>query len=210
MVKLVKRITRVLIASDFFLNTAWGFLAPVFAIFILENIQGGGPRVAGIAAAIYWMVKSVVQIPVGRYLDKNHGEKDDFLFMLCGNFLVALVPLGYLFAKKPIHLYLIQILYGLGMAINLPSWFAIFTRHITKGKEAFEWSLKSTSLGLGVGAAGMAGGFLVAIFGFKIVFILVSGLNIFSGFLLLLIRKEMSKENIKIPRFPPFKRPFNS
>ena len=78
------------------------------------------------------------------------------------------------------------------MAMTLPSWLAIFTRHIDKGKEAFEWSMETTSIGAGAGIAGGLGGIVASLFGFKILFILVSGFTIFSAVLLLLIKNNVS------------------
>ncbi len=207
MLKSVKKVTKVLIASDFFLNSAFGVLGPIFAIFLLENIQGGNAKVAGFAATVYWLVKSSMQIPIGKYLDKNHGEKDDFYFMIFGNLLTAFVPLGYLLSSKPIHIYFLQALQGVGMAMAIPAWSAIFTRHISRGKEAFEWSLESTTLGFGAGLASAIGGFLAATFGFKIVFVVACGLNIISGALLILIHEEIYSRNITVPHTPPYKTP---
>jgi len=198
MLKSINKVIRVLIISDFFLNCGWGFLGPIFSIFIVQNITTGstaeGAKVAGFAALFYWASKSFLQIPLGRYLDKNHGEKDDFLFMVIGTFLTGLVPFGFLIAFLPWHIYLSQILHGIGMAMTLPSWLAIFTRHIDKGKEAFEWGMESTSIGIGAGLTGAIGGIMVAIFGFKIVFLLVGAFTIFSTLLLLVIRKEMASK----------------
>jgi len=192
----VNGIIKVLITSDFFLNSAWGLLGPVFALFIVKNITFGdtakAAEVAGFAALFYWVVKSFLQIPIGKHLDRNHGEKDDFLFMVLGTFLTGLVPIGYLFSFSPWHIYGFQLLHGIAMAMMVPSWYAIFTRHIDKGREAFEWSLDSTFLGFGMGITGAVGGITAAIFGFKIIFILTSGLNMISVLLLLLIRKEIS------------------
>lgn len=196
MFKSVNKIIRVLIISDFFLNCGWGLLGPVFSIFLVQNIATGsmaeGAKVAGFAALFYWASKSLCQIPIGRYLDKNHGEKDDFLFMVIGTFLTGLVPFGFLISSLPWHIYICQILHGIGMAMSLPSWLAIFTRHIDKGKEAFEWSMESTSIGIGAGITGAIGGMMVALFGFKIVFILVGGFTIFSTLLILVVRKDMA------------------
>lgn len=207
MLSSVKKVTKVLIASDFFLNSAFGISGPIFAIFILESIKGGNAKVAGFGATIYWIVKSCLQIPLGNYLDKNHGEKDDFYFMVFGNLLTALVPLGYLFASEPLHIYLLQALQGVGMAMAIPAWSAIFTRHISKGKEAFEWSLESTTLGFGAGLASALGGFLAATFGFNAVFVVACILNIVSGSLLVLIHDDIYSRNITVPHSPHYKEP---
>lgn len=204
----INKVIKFLISSDLLLNSGWGLLAPVFAIFIVQNIQGGDAKVAGIAAAIYWLVKSTLQIPIGHYLDKNHGEKDDFHFMFWGTFLAGLVPFGFIFASMTWHIYFLQFFHALGMAMAIPSWSAIFTRHIDKGKEAFEWGLESTALGIGAGVAGAVGGILAATFGFKIIFILVGSLTILSSILLLFIYRAIVPGDKIRPSVPPFRTPF--
>ena len=198
MLKSINKIIRIFIVSDFFLNCGWGLLAPIFSIFIVQNITAGsiteGAKIAGFAALFYWITKSILQIPIGRYLDKNHGEKDDFWFVFFGTFLTGLVPFGLLISSLPWHIYIFQILHGIGMAMSLPSWLAIFTRHIDKGKEAFEWGMESTSIGIGAGLAGALGGIVVTFFGFKIIFVLVGAFTIFSTLLILIVRKEMASK----------------
>jgi len=187
------------------LNLGWGLLSPVFAIFILEKVASNGPieaaKIAGLAALFYWIPKSFFEIPIGIYLDKHHGEKDDFWFMVAGYFMVAFVPIGYLFSSAPWHIYFLQVIYAAGMAMSIPSWLAIFTRHIDKGKEAFEWGMESTSVGTGAGIAGGLSGIVVAILGFKMLFAFVSGLTIISAILLLSIRKHIFTRDGHPPMF---------
>lgn len=212
MKKNINKTIKTLIISDFFLNSGWGLLAPVFAIFLVQKIAAGsaaeGAKIAGFASLTYWIVKSSLQIPIGQYLDKNHGEKDDFWFMVLGTFLAGLTPFGYLISYFPWHIYVFQVVHAVGMAMVIPSWNAIFTRHIDKGREAFEWSLESTSLGFGAGLAGAVGGILVAIFGFKVIFVLVGVFTMVSASLLALIHKEIAPRDHFFPRIPPFRFPF--
>ena len=195
----VNRAVKTLISADFLLLSGWGLLAPIFAIFLINNIQGGNVRIVGFAAAIYWISKSLLQPFIGRYLDKNHGEKDDFWFMFFGLIITSFVPIGFILSQYPWHIYVLQFLHALGMALNIPPWAAIFTRHIDKGKEAFEWSLSSTAIGLGAGIAGALGGWLASIFGFKIIFIGVSIFTLISALSLLFIYKEIIPKNHRLP-----------
>ncbi len=187
----INRVIRILIQSDIFLNMGWGFLAPVFAVFILQNIKGGDVKVAGFAAMVYWLSKSLLQIPIGKYLDKHLGEKDDFYFMVFGIILAGLSALAYLISYLPVHIYLCQIIQAIGMAMLIPSWCAVFTRHIDKNKEAYEWGLDSTGLGFATGIAGALGGVLAASIGFKYLFLLVAFFNLLAALLILLIRKDL-------------------
>jgi len=200
----INKIIKVLIGSDIFLNTGWGFLGPVFAVFILRNIQGGDVKIIGYSAMIYWFSKSLLQLPIARYLDKYGGENDDFYFLLLGMFLTGFVPLGYLISSQPFHIYLFQVLHALGMAMVIPPWNAIFTRHLDKNNIAFEWTLDSTALGISIGIAGGIGGVLVAKVGFKSVFLLASIFTFLAGILLISIRKDLLPSKEKF--FPPFKR----
>ncbi len=206
MPKLLNKIIRTLIISDFFLNSGWGLMGPIFAIFIVKNVAMGSiseaAKIAGFAALSFWITKSLLQIPIGRYLDKNHGEKDDFWFMVAGTFLLALVPIGFLFSSQAWHIYALQMLHALAASLNFPSWSAIFTRHIDKGREAFQWGTHSTVSGFGGGLAGGIGGIAVAYFGFEIVFIFVSALSLLCGFLLFIIKNDISLENEKTVRIP--------
>lgn len=211
MSKSFNKVIKVLISSDIALQSGWGLLAPVFAIFILQRVTmdsgAEAAKIAGFASLVYWTVKSVLQIPIGRYLDKNHGEKDDFHFMVIGTFLTGLVPFGFIFASQSWHIYGLQVLQAVGMAMAVPSWSAIFTRHIDRGREAVEWGLRSTFLGFGVGVGGALGGIMAGIFGFTLIFIIVGVLTMLSVGLLFIIQKELISKDGVGWRFPPFRAP---
>ena len=207
MFKSINKVVKAIIYWDVFINSAFGILNPVFAIFIIQKITLGsaakGAEVVGLATLIYWVVKSFLQLPIGKYLDKNHGEKDDFWFMIIGTLLTGFVPFGYLFSIQPWHIYTLQLLQAVGMSMVIPSSYAIFTRHIDKGKEAFEWSLDSTLLGVGVGIAGAVGGFIATTLNFQMIFILAGIFTLFSAALLLLIKEDMSTVSHFIHKIPP-------
>ncbi|MFH1510035.1 MAG: MFS transporter [Candidatus Nealsonbacteria bacterium] len=209
MFKSINKIIKILTLSDVLLLTGFGFIAPIFAIFINERITLGDPaeaaKVAGFAMAIYWGVKSLLQIPIGNYLDKNHGERDDIIFVILGNLIAALAVFAYIFSSLPWHIYLIQVFYSIGMAMNIPAWTAIFTRHIDKGKEAFEWASRSTAIGIGAGISGALGGLFVSKFGFNPLFAVMGIFILFSSLLLLIILWEISPRDKKTARVPEAK-----
>jgi len=205
MPKSINKVIKILTFSDVLLLAGFGFISPIFAIFIANQIQGGNAQVVGFAAAIYWIVKSILQIPFGRYLDKVKGEKDDLWFVVIGNILAAIAVFGFVFSSLPWHIYFLQSIYSLGMAMNIPGWSAIFTRHIDKGKEAFEWSTRSTFIGIGAGISGALGGVIATQFGFNILFVGVGIFALASAFLPFLILKDISPRDHAFPRAPEAK-----
>jgi len=185
------RIIKYLVLSDLAFWAGWGLIAPIFAVFIIEKIDGGTIFVAGVAASVYWILRSILRIPIGMFLDRHTSERDDYLFLTAGLFIAALTPIGFIFAKVPWHIYVLQAIHATSMAISLSGWSAIFTRHIDKGKEATEWGLDATSIGLGMGISGIIGGWAVTQFGFYAVFIAVSVLGVMGVLLLLCLRNDI-------------------
>lgn len=199
----INKLVLIFIGSDITLNAAFGLVGPIFAIFLVQNIKGADVSTAGIAAAIYWILKSILQIPISIYLDRNKGEGDDFKALITGILVASLVPIGYLLSSKVWHIFLIQTFFACAMSLVVPSWYAIYTRHIDKGKESFEWALDSTSLGIAAGITGAIGGLLAKYFGFSVVFLIVSFLTLIGAINLLLAKKYLyipeEKPKIFIP-----------
>ncbi|MBI2038575.1 MAG: MFS transporter [Candidatus Nealsonbacteria bacterium] len=208
MPKSLNKVIKILIASDFLLQSGWGLVAPIFAIFLTGQIQGGSLKMVGLVASVYWITKSIVQPFIAHQLDKNHGEKDDFQFLIIGMYVANLIPLGYIFSTQPWHIFTLEAVRGLAMACVIPTWSGIFTRHIDKGREAFSWSMESTGIGFAAGLAGAVGGILASAVGFKIVFVLVSIFGLLSSSALLLIRKNIFLKDGFAPRIPPSEKPF--
>lgn len=202
MLKSISKVIKILVFSDLILLFGWGLIAPILAIFIVEGIKGGDAGVAGMAVGIYWILKSLLQIPIGSYLDRNHGEKDDYYFLIGGTLLASFAPLGFIFASLPWHMYVLQGLHAVGAALSLPAWCGIFTRHIDKGKEAQSWALDSSAIGIGAGVAGIIGGLVAKTFGFIPLFLGVCILGIISALLCLLIKKDLlpKEKVILIPK----------
>lgn len=177
-VSLVNKVIRILVIGDIMFFSAFGLIGPIFAVFITNQIAGATVATVGFAATINLMVRALLQMPIARYIDKHKGEKDDFLFMVVGSTLVSVVPFAYLFVTLPMHLYLAQVILGIGGALTNPGWFAIFTRHIDKGKEGTEWTLENVGVGLAAAGAAAIGGLLAERFGFHNLFLIVGILSL--------------------------------
>lgn len=193
----INHVIRTLVVSDFFINSGFSVFGPVFAVFVTKQISGGSLEVIGFATAIFQIFKSGLQIPIARYLDKNHGEYDDFYSMILGTSLIVLVPFAYLFATTANHIYIIQAVYGIGAAFTIPPWYAIFSRHLDKMRENVEWSMDSIAIGIGAATSAAIGGILAQKFGFQLVFVIGGILAVFGGVQQLKIYRDLKG---KVPR----------
>jgi MFS family permease len=184
----INPVIRFLILSDTVLIGAAGLLGPIFALFIKDFIQGGNEAVAGLAAGIYLLTKSVLQIPIAYLIDKIKGEKDDFWLMFIFTILIGLVPLLYLVIHTPLQLYIVQFILGFFTAFTFPTYMAIFTRHIDKDKEGTEWGVYFTLVDLTGAAMAAIGGYVAISEGFPTLIISVVSLSVFGALLLWPIR----------------------
>lgn len=182
-------VIRFLIISDVVAMGAAGLLGPIFALFIKDFIIGGNEAVAGVAAAIYLITKSIFQIPAALIIDKIRGEKDDFYLMIIFSVAMGLLPLLYLVIKTAAALYFVQFLIGLTTAFTFPSYMAIFTRHIDKQKEGTEWGVYFTLIDLVSAALAGIGGYIALTLGFHTLIIMMSALSVTGSFMLWPIKK---------------------
>ncbi|HOW36687.1 MAG TPA: MFS transporter [Candidatus Pacearchaeota archaeon] len=181
-----------LILSDILIVSSFGLIGPIFALFINQDLAGGVLS-AGIATAIYWGVKSPIQLPLSKYLIDKHKRKTQLL--LIGTFLIITVPLMYVLAEDVKLIFLAQAVYGFGTALAYPSWFSLFTTYMDKKKKGFEYSLWSTSIGLGSGAAAFFGASIAKALGFRPLFLVVGAIA-FAGFLILIALDRVENKKI--------------
>ncbi len=163
-----------LIATSFFVHAGWGLIAPIFALFITDQIKGGTIEMVGIAVGIHWIVKSAVQPFLAYKMDVVKGEHDDMAFLIKGTLIITLTPLIYIFVSEIWHVFFLEAIRGVGLAMVIPTLSGVITRHVDKDWEVYTWSLQSTGMGFAAGFAAIFGGVIAGFLGFQIVFILVS------------------------------------
>ena len=190
----LNRIVRTCILGDIFLWSGWGLLDPIFAIFIVQNAKGATLVSVGILSMIYWIVKGLLQIPVSLYLDKTEGEKDDFYAMLSGLLIASIASFGLLMVQTIHQAYFVQFIKAVGFSLYVPSWSAIFSRHLDKNHTAFDWAISSSSASLGLGLAGAIGGTIASLFGFRVVFLVTGLMGLIGAWVMLFV------PNLILPR----------
>lgn len=168
----VGRFVKRFIMADMALFAGWGMLDPVFSIFIIREIPGATIVTVGTAVAIYWLLKSAIQIPIANALDKENTENHAFLSLVGSLVLVGVTAIAFLAATEIWHIYILQVLKAIAFGVYVPAWSGLFSKHLDKGHYSLDWSLDSTSVGLVTGVTGFLGGVIVAYFGYGMVFIL--------------------------------------
>ena len=179
---------KLLMLSDIFIVTGFGLISPILAIFFKENLIGGTIFTVGLASTIFLIVKSIVQIPFSKYVDR-HDHKVRWLIR--GTLLISMVPFIYIFSKSIYQIYFAQVLYGIGAAMAYPTWLGLFSTHLDKKHERFEWGLYSTSVGLGAAVTAAVAEYI----GFTYTFMLVGLLSLVGCAILFNLERKEDKTN---------------
>lgn len=191
----VNKIIKYLIYSDLVFYTGWGLISPIFAIYLINDIVGGNAFVVGLAAAISLIVRSVLRIPFGIYADDS--QKKSYYLMIIGLFISAIIPIGFIFSKYPWHIYTLETIFGIGIAMATAGWTGVFAKYMDRGKESTEFGFDAVAVGVGPGIAALLGGIAVTYFSFNLVFIIVTIMGLIGVALLLVIKSDVLNNNKK-------------
>lgn len=189
----VDKVIKILIISDVLIVSAFTIFGPVFAIFVNKQIIGASIKTVGFAIAIYWIVRTFVQLPIAKFLDRRSGERDDFIALVFGSILFSVIPILYIFIKYPWQIYALHGFFGLADSLAIPAYFSIFSRHLTPYRMSFEWSLRSVAIGVGSAVVSALGGKLADVFGFEYVFILISIFSFIGSLILIFLHPYLYK-----------------
>lgn len=191
----MNKVLKILLLSDLFILSGFGLLAPIFAIFIKDDMIGGTILAAGIAQTIYLFTKSLFQLIISKWTDQEKGNKRELYTLIIGSLIFTCVPIFYIFSAHIWHIYIAQFIHGLGAALAYPGWMVLYTRFTDKNKEGYEWSIYNTSVSLGMAAAAAIGAFIADILGFNTLFILVAIFSLLGTILLgQLFKQELIKK----------------
>jgi MFS family permease len=179
-----------LIISDILILSAFGLISPIFAIYLNEGLAGG-IAAAGLASTIYFLVKSLVQLPLSIWIDKKRGKLS---FLLIGTLLIVAVPIMYAFSPNVKFIYLAQAIYGIGSAMAYPAWYSLFTMHLDKKHRGLEYSIWSTGVGIGTALTAYAGALFAESFGFQNLFLIVALISFIGLIVLFLLSNKFLKD----------------
>lgn len=158
---------RLLLSSNYFNTIAFGVLGPLYALFVAD--LGGSAFHAGFSWTTYALTAGLLMMAVGK-LEDTFSNRSRYL--LSGSHLIiALASFSYIFVSELWQLYVVQIVFGVGVAIMTPVSKTTFTAMEAKGHEAQGWALLDGGNFIILAIASSIGGTLVALGSFTILFL---------------------------------------
>lgn len=167
---------RILIATNTIMVFILGMLAPFYAVFVRDI--GGSIAFAGFSWALVFLVTGVLILLFSNWELK---VKEQELLLALGYVIRGLVFLSYAFMDSIPQLIFTQILWGIGAAIGVPAFDAIYSSHTSKENSIMEWGQWEGLAAIATGFAALIGGFLIQSFGYQIIFIIMAAASFFLG-----------------------------
>lgn len=173
----INPIVKAFIISEAFLWSSWNFVTPIFAVFVINSIDGGNVQIAGMGFSVYLISRVIFELVSGKYLAHSTDRKK-FIVTIFGMVMISAAYLGFAFADSIMSLFIFYGVAGFGLGIASPAKNSVFSIHLDKNKEATEWGIADAVTFIGMALAAAVGGFIAQQYGFSSLFFIAAALNL--------------------------------
>lgn len=172
----VNPVVKAFIIAEAFLWSAWDLIMPIFSVFVTNQVKGGNVQLAASGYSTYLITRVVFELFSGPYLAKK-SDKKKIMATVVGMFLLSVGYFGFSIVNDVSQIFIFEAVLGAGLGIASPAKNSLFSMHLDKNKESEEWSITDAVSFICMSLATALGGFIAAIYGFKVVFYLAATIN---------------------------------
>ncbi len=171
----MNRAESVLLWSSNLLALGSGMLGPLYAVFAQQ--VGGDVFELTWVYALYLAIMGVGMIVSGKVGDRVGHER----LLLVGYMLITLATFGYLLVQSITGLLVVQVVMGVGMALQGPTWSALYDRHSGSGdRDGYVWGLSYGLWYIFQAISVLTGGYIVTRYSFDLLFLFMGALLVLS------------------------------
>jgi len=168
----------------FFTDASHSTVIPIFPGY--ARGVGASLSMLGSYGSVAAIAMLILSLPLGRLSDR-YGRRR---MMVPGLILFIVVPLSYMAARNPYHLYPIRVTLGIGIGLIFGNGFLLMSEVAEPGFRNVAQGIYMTSMGLGFTLGPLVGGFATKLVGPSLSFKLSSGFAVLGLFLLLMVREK--------------------
>lgn len=169
------KVIQALTLSDFGVWSGSSLITVIFPLFVLAQIKDATVIDVGISSLIYTAIGSILNVSLGKFLDKRKGYIDEVLVLALSNFIRGAAIIWLAFAGHLWELYTVQAITGFAKSLNLTSWRILFSKFLDSNHAGVQWGIYDTIMSIGLGIAALLGGVIGQEFGFQYV-VLIGGI----------------------------------
>ena len=178
----MNRFLKRLLVADSFRLAADAMFIPIYALFV-NDLGNTNVVIISYTAAVMYFASAAVMAIVGRYADHGHNKKK---VVIAGTITLGMAYLLYTLVNSITQLVIVQIIAGIGSAIQAPAFDGLYSEHLDKHKESTEWGNWEVTASIVYGTGALIGGALVYLLGYDALFYAMTLSALISGTLLYL------------------------
>lgn len=175
----------------FFTDASHSTVIPIFPGY--AKGVGASLSMLGSYGSVAALTMLLLSLPLGRLSDR-YGRRR---MMVPGLILFIVVPLTYMAAQSPYHLYPIRVALGLGVGLIFGNGFLLMSEVSEEGFRNVAQGIYMTSMGLGFTLGPLVGGFAAKLVGPSLSFKISSGFAVLGLLLLLMVKENRVRESGK-------------
>lgn len=144
----INKVVILLTLSDVF---AWGpflIITAISAVYLATKLGENIVEIVGIGTSIYFVTRALFQIPIGLLTDKLKSDKDEIFILILGVLLMGLPYIFYPQISNPIHYYILQLVFGMGVSLNVTNWRKLFATNVDSGREGIQYATYETIMSI--------------------------------------------------------------
>lgn len=187
------KVIQALTYADFAVWSGSSLITTIFPLFVINQIPGATVVDAGISTMIFTAIPALLNIPLGKWMDKKKGMVDELMVLTWSNILRGVSLIVLAFAPNLAVLYGTQIVLGVAKSMNTTSWRVLFSKFLDQNNLGRTWSIYDTIMSLGLGVSAFLGGYIGENVGYQIV-IVIGGIMSLLGVFFPLLTKETIAE----------------
>ncbi len=150
-----------------------GLFGPFLAVFT-EKIGGSLFDISG-AWATYLIVTGVLIMIIGRISDEKVSKER---LMILGYAIYTIFTFCYILVSSPLNLLFVQAGLGVGAALSIPTWDALYAKYEDKKHAGFTWGLAAGESQIILAVAIIIGGFIITASSFNTLFFIMGTIQL--------------------------------
>jgi MFS family permease len=168
---------RAFVISEALFWSGWNFVAPIFSIFVVKEIPGATVSQAAYAFTVYLICRMVMELVVSSRTGKLSNPQRAVIDVL-GMAVVSIAYIAIALHATMSAVFVFYAIAGIGFGISSPVKYSLFSRSLEKETEAAVWGVYDVVTLMGMAVATSLGGIIADLFGFRLLFLLASAINI--------------------------------
>lgn len=168
---------RAFVISEALFWSGWNFVAPIFSIFVVKEIPGATVSQAAYAFTLYLVCRMLMELVVSHRAGRLSNPQRAVIDVV-GMTVVSIAYIAIALKPTLLAVFVFYGIAGVGFGISSPVKYSLFSRSLEKETEAAVWGVYDVVTLMGMAVATSLGGLIADMFGFRLLFLLASAVNI--------------------------------